>query len=251
MREIQLDSKPDSIQDSNCFLQAILRPEVIESIKRGAESYLALSRSERTSGRPDQANVYQLYDSLSAAVNSALPGFSKGSEDIFLLLGVLIERLYLFTGDRPGPVSRLEESGRRVGIYRRSALIDWVVFEYAAFVAKSKVLGAEARETLKASNRYVAPPDTYSAKECKKRISYNWPTISQPYEPYSGLPQDVNAHGAYVHVGICADDQSLWVYHYRVGWKRVSKSDIPQTCRGLSSYFVEPDPVVTACKEYR
>jgi hypothetical protein len=246
VRDIKMEPKPGSIQDSNCFLQGVLRPEVTEAIKRGAESYLAIPRAERTSGRP-----YQLDESLSDALKSARPGFSDGSEDVYGLLLVFIERTYLFIGNVPGPVSRLQERGRREGIYYQVATDRWIAFEYASFLTGSETLGAEARKTIKASNRHIAPPETYSAKGCKKKILYNWPTTSQSFEPYADLPEDVTAYGVWVHVGTCSDDQSLWVYHYRVGWKKVPSSDIPATCKQLSNYFDDPDPVALACEKYQ
>lgn len=248
LQEIELEPVPDNVRDSNCFLQAALRPEVTDAIKRGANSYLLVPRSERVSEA-----LKRLESLLSEAVNSAHPGFSDGSEDVFLSMLIFIERTYPFRGTGPGPVSRLEERGRREGIYYRDSLIRWVVFEYASFLTGSTTLGVEARSSLKTANQDMAPPDGYSAKGCRRRIDYKWPTMSRPMMAYADLPEEAFGHGPIVHVGVCRDDQSLWAYHHQVGWMKASTSDAVDVCERLMDFGGDDlaEPVASACKNYQ
>jgi hypothetical protein len=211
-----------SIDDSNCFLLSVLRPEITAAIKRGAETYLVMPRSKRTS-----KGVDKLLSVLGEAINSTLPELSEREEDVYLLLRIFVGGVYDFRGAHQGPMSPLEKEGGARGIYMANYLHDWVLFEFASFLTGSEVLRAESTRLLKAYNVSSAPPKSYSAKGCKQIIFYNWPTLSTPIESYDDGVGDYD-----VHWGVCPDDHSLWVYHYKRGWKRASEDEVLRMCRG-------------------
>lgn len=242
VEQAEMEQARESVRASNCFLETVLRPEVTDAIRRGAESYLAMPRLER---RSLEANgLRQALDSqFKASWNP------NESENVLGLLDLFIDRAYRFEGWVANPKSGLEKIAHRQGIYSQNMKESWVLFEYAAFLTGSRTVSSEARRWLEAFDRKSAPPENYSAKGCKKKISYDWPTMSRPLGVNTDLPADAPGYGPRLHVGICPDDQSLWVYHFLVDWRKVSAGDVTAVCNGLFFAFeYDQSPVAMACK---
>ncbi|MEO6079878.1 MAG: hypothetical protein ABIQ86_08895 [Steroidobacteraceae bacterium] len=229
IRDAEKHRALNGVRENNRFLDAVLRQEVKDAIKRGANAYLAAHRAEQHSFDADN-----LYRALSAEFSASVD--ANDSEDIFLLLLVFIEKTYHFEGVRRGPVSGLEKSGRGQGIYTLKALQRLVLYEYASHVTGSKSLGTEARKSLRVQSENVSPPKTNLAKGCGKRITHTWPTVSAPVESYSDTSEEPDGTQRVVHWGICPDDQSLWVYHYKFGWKKASINDVAAVCGKLEDF---------------
>lgn len=245
VERIEMERARESVRNSNCFLDAVLRPEVSDAIRRGAESYLAMPRSER---RSIESNKF--HEALEAEFRASWD--PSESEDVLGLVEVFIERAYPLEVYDANPTSGLVKRAHRLGIYSRIIKNRWVLIEYAAYLTDSSTVRSSATRWLKELDRKRAPPESYSAKGCKKKILYDWATTSRPRWTYAALPAEAFKYGpTVVHVGICPDDQSLWFYHYLVGWRKVPDGDIVAMCReNLFSSELDRSPVVIACKQF-
>jgi hypothetical protein len=226
---------PESIRESNCYLDRILAPEVRAALIRGAQTAISRNRG----AHPDT-----LLDAMYHATASRLDELFHDTADGGILgFFSYVEFEYgigefPFLRRDPNPLIRDAFSH---GAYTEREMIHLLWLSYLRHLGVQGL--TPLLEYLRSLDAPLAPPARLDPPGCKAGILYKWPTVSDPIKTF----QEV---GADVHWGVCSSTAKLWVYSHRRGWKQVKDDgEVAKFCVDVD--WTEEPIFSELCSRYR
>lgn len=204
---------PRDIEESNCFLDRILDVGTQQAIVASAREVAM----HRRAGKSEQLDLF-------------LESLLTHTDDRAL---TILGNLWTLYGLRPGPdpdAGPFMKYAYGQGLYNGHSIKLYILVAYAHFKGVKTLSPRAFLKFLRAEDASYAPPRTNKASGCPEGIDYRWPHVGSSYDMEEKIPEtDV------VHYGLCRSTQTVWSYHYRFGWHRLSEPDQQRFCK-YSSY---------------
>jgi hypothetical protein len=211
---------PSSVQESDCYLDRILPPEMRAVLTQSARRAIARNR---------RADTRALLEALTDATDDGLGKLFHAADGGFLVFLLYISDEYSLQGvvnpERAGgPInpSRLERD-----VYSRGVYKDWTIPTYLWLSYLSHLGVKEVRplvEYLRSLDASVAPPRSLKPVGCPAGIQYQWPTLATgdnagPYRSFEST-----------HWGVCSSTGKPWIYGYKRRWREARDDEVSKVC---------------------
>ena len=208
---------PGSDLESNCYLDRALDERSKKAIKAGA---VAAAR-QRTSS-PEE-----VLDFINRAINDEFrKGHSDDDGDLYTLR-VEIDTLFKIHNPSIWDPGRFQLFANTQGIYSQRTIVDYVLISYIRHLGGWDGKFSRILSYLINKDREFRPPTTFKITECEDPLEYRWGIDGALVEDsYKGLSSN-----NVVHFGLCRKKQTVWSYHYTLGWWELKGQALKDFCR--------------------
>jgi hypothetical protein len=214
---------PSTMDESNCYLDAVLGKEVVSAMVKGAKRAVDGTHA----GSSALKQIEKVFKSVDDEISRTIP-VSQTTRLSLLDIRIFIEDRY-----RLQMPIRVAPSPMQAAIYGDDIYQEWTSVDYVLvrFLAHRGVkLNIDSiREAFQDRDKSVAPPTIISSRDCDAGIDYEWPTISgAPSSAGGKMPMDGS-----VHWGRCRSTNTIYAYVRGRGWRKATAKEREEVCNSF------------------
>jgi hypothetical protein len=205
---------PGNVQESSCYFDRILSPELRAALVEAAQSAILANR------RGDPGSLFNaIFDATDDRLTEMFSSRS-GVLELFVFMG---DDLSISSPDNPHVGGPLEQDANSQGMYSERNVM---VLLWLSYLDHLGVRGVRrAIQYAKSQESKYAPPSLKPAG-CRGGIRYNWPIMYDAKDDLGAIEP-----GLPVHWGICTATGKPWMYQYKRGWRQASDDDVAFLCQ--------------------